>query len=345
MYATATSLPNGKVLLAGGKETDGLTVTVLASAELYDPSTGAFSPTGSMAAARADQTATLLPDGRVLIAGGDGCSKVASCRDAGPGSVTALASAELYDRTTGKFTNTGSMSAPHGHAAATLLSDGRVLLVGGYGKVADVYDETTGRFTRTGDSPMDIGNGDPTATLLANGKVLVTGMTASGPRAALYDSVSGVFTSISFPLPPGDAELMQQYSGPGPAPRRATLLKDGRVLLYGIGYVEIFDASTGAFAPAGLIPPSALWDPTATLLENGNVLFAGGAPVTDPNSYVPAAVVAALYDPNGGAHAIGSMDTARDGQTATLLPDGSVLIAGGTADGGNALSSAELFKQ
>jgi hypothetical protein len=81
------------------------------------------------------------------------------------------------------------------------------------------------------------------------------------------------------------------------------------------------------------------------LLENGNVLFAGGAPVTDPNSYVPAAVVAALYDPNGGAHAIGSMDTARDGQTATLLPDGSVLIAGGTADGGNALSSAELFKQ
>ena len=92
---TATRLQDGRVLIAGGESADAM--TLIASAELYDPATGKFSATGSMATSRDFTTATLLADGRVLIAGGFDGSK-------------SLASAELYDPTTGKFSPTGSMA-------------------------------------------------------------------------------------------------------------------------------------------------------------------------------------------------------------------------------------------
>jgi hypothetical protein len=122
---TATLLPDGRVLIAGGRSehsigTHGIvTYSDLVSAEFYDPKSGRFSPTGSMAAARDGHIASLLSDGRVLIAGGDDWA------------TTYLASAELYDPRTGSFSQAGSMTVARWFAAATTLGDGRVLITGG----------------------------------------------------------------------------------------------------------------------------------------------------------------------------------------------------------------------
>ena len=115
--ATATLLKNGKVLIAGGAAYSNAMATVYASAELYDPATGNFTNTGSMGAARADATAVALSDGRVLIAGGEGCKNPKDCRNINAESIGGLASAEIYDPTTGKFTTTGSMTESTGGGA------------------------------------------------------------------------------------------------------------------------------------------------------------------------------------------------------------------------------------
>jgi hypothetical protein len=119
---TATSLSDGRVLVAGGAAFDAtgrpLANGPLPTAELYDPKTGTFSPTGSMVSVAELYTATLLSTGRVLFAGGDD--------DGG-----SLASAELYDSKTATFSEIGSMTVGREGHTATLLPDGRVLIAGG----------------------------------------------------------------------------------------------------------------------------------------------------------------------------------------------------------------------
>src|SRR5450432_2418807 len=115
---TATALPNGKVLVAGGAGTN---FGTLASAELYDPASGTWTTTGSLASARAGQTATLLPNGKVLVAAGFG----------GP----SLASAELYDPASGTWTATGGLAIARYNHTATLLPNGKVLVAGGWDTV------------------------------------------------------------------------------------------------------------------------------------------------------------------------------------------------------------------
>jgi hypothetical protein len=220
--------------MAGGFGGEG---TWLQSAELFDPRTRTFSPTGSLNEPRADQTATLLRDGRVLIFGG-----------VGPGT-RFLASAELYDPATGRFTPTGSISGARESNTATLLQDGRVLVTGGHRgrhesmviySSADLYDPNTGRFTPTGS--MTIPRHKHDAVALADGRVLVMGGDDASDQTAfhsaeIYDPKTGRFS------PTGDMkEARYKFLG------TSLLVAGGKVVVSsGAPSPEVFDPSTASF--------------------------------------------------------------------------------------------------
>jgi WD40 repeat protein len=223
-FSTATSLPNGKILLAGGNSGSVAGEEPLATAELYDPATATFTPTGSMASARHSHTATLLADGKVLVAGGL----------AGPTfRPIYLDTAELYDPSTETFTPTSALFFLRARATATVLPDGRVLIAGGvnagtgappigFPPIAELYNPSTGTFTLTGslNAPRDA----HTATLLPDGKVLIAG--GSGAignlsTAEIYDPSAGEFMKTA------------ASSVGARTLHTATLLPDGKVLLAG----------------------------------------------------------------------------------------------------------------
>jgi len=208
---TATLLGNGQVLIAGGG-TGGQPNTPQASAELYDPTTGTFTATGSMSIGRNAATATLLNNGEVLVAGG-------SAQSYGGGCPCQQASAERYDPTTGVFNLNGSMTTPRDGHTATLLTSGQVLIAAGSNgslalASAELYDSTTGTFTATGS--MTNPRQSLTATLLNAGTVLVAGgyntsgvITASGE---LYQP----------PPPPYSAFIQQPINSDGSSVFKAT---------------------------------------------------------------------------------------------------------------------------
>ena len=236
------------------------------------------------------------------------------------------------------------MTNPLVDSPGTLLGDGRVLFVAS-SSTGDLYDPKSGKFTPLPPSPLL--RGGATATLLHNGKVLFTGTSPldDATRMETYDPTTGKFTSLAFTPPAGTAESPKACAQAlyyQPSPQTATLLSDGRVLFSVCSYLETYDPASAVFAPAGQI--STLGDlnrPSATRLSDGRVLFSGGELITATRDDPVAS--ASLYDPATGPQAAPSMTTAREYHTTTLLPDGRVLIVGGTMDGTNALASAELF--
>ena len=349
---TATLLPSGEVLVAGGLGNGGY----LRSAELYDPVAGTFTATGSMTTARTNHTATLLPNGKVLITGG--LSEVNTVGSA------PVASAEVYDPATRTFTATGSMTVARQLHTATLLPSDKVLVAGGDDESdppansegtlgsAEVYDPAAGTFIPTGN--MTAAREAHTATLLSNGAVLIAGGLTEVPSsvdggasvmdvlrsAELYNPASGTFTATGNMM--GWRHL-----------HTATLLQSGKVLLAGgdLASAELYNPAAGTFTPTGNMTVATRAALTATLLLSGQVLIAGGFGYNNPAS--PDTLSSAeVYDPTAGTFtATGSMAVARAWATATLLSNGAVLIAGGDnnvpVDGGfsnSLLASAELLE-
>ena len=316
-YHTATLLSNGKVLITGGLTPTSTAAMLVSAAELYDPASGKFSSTGSMTVPRASHAATLLPDGRVLITGGDSSDFLLTNR------------AEIYDPSTGMFAVTNNMAGPRTCHHAILLRNGKVLIVGGVGgpdypPPAELFDPAAGTFSLTGSyaaPDLDFNTCEAAAaTLLADGKVLIIWQFGG---AAVYDPETGFFERTGPPIGIGG-----NFGLPS-----ATLLLTGKILAAGGaddgGYRDSAEFySSGTFTPAGNMTTGRAGH-TATLLPDGSVLLAGSgtcfgcANVDAPSS-------AELYDPARAAFVgLGAMSIRRVGHTATLLNSGRVLIAGG----------------
>jgi large repetitive protein len=291
---TATTLNDGRVLAAGGATSSELEPTT-ASAEVYTPQTGQWTPVLPMSVPRERHSATLLADGRVLVAGG-------AASTPGPGPLVTHSTAEVFDPATGSWTPTGPMAVARRRHTATPLADGRVLVAGGETTTgvlssAEVYDPATNQWFTVG--PLSDVRREHTASALHDGRVLVAGGLARSfirADAEVFDPVTATWS------PAGHLTFGMQVTR-----HAAVVLNDGRVMVIGgemqtgtMAWVHVYDPATNSWS----LGPSLTIERemhTATLLSDGRVLVTGGQgargtptgieifdPATNAWTYVPA---------------------------------------------------------
>ena len=325
---TASVLPGNRVLIVGGFTAD---EDAAQGAEIYDAGTQRYTALPRTITLRHSHTATVMPDGKVLIVGGYARGS------------TTLASAELFDPSTNSFTATGSLhSARAGHVAVR-LSDGNVLVAGGIGPnwtflaSAELYSAATGTFVPTG--AMIVARESHTASHLQDGRVLIVGG-HRGRRADItlyasaetYDASTGRFTRV------GDM-LTRRHK------HDAVLLRDGRVLVTGgaderdsrgtYNTTELFDPGSGTFSAGPSMQRSRYkHNGSATLLQDGTVLIAGGA------------VQAEIFDPLRRSFTLVGGDARMAGLFSAVAPlsAGRVLVTGGYGDRGGPRASSWVYR-
>ena len=285
---TATLLANGQVLVVGGDYSLPALV-IQGTAELYDPATGAWIQTGRLNTPRIGFSATLLRDGKVLIAGGVG------------NAFRELRSAEIYDPETGTWSATNSLDEARDSHTATLLQDGKVLVAKGTNgdldsgmlSSAELYDPFSGEWSNVGGPGW--GSIYHTETLMTDGSVLVTGGDAGGIGFDLVLAVSQRFDPVARTWT-RTGDLMDRRFG-----HTATLLAGGSVLISGgtdetgadphlqyatLASTEQFDPTTGMWTRGASLNAARTYH-TATLLGDGRILVVGGSATGPANTRVP----------------------------------------------------------
>lgn len=319
---------------------------------------GGWGGAGSLAQVRSGHTATLLPNGRLLIVGGEG----------GPGGANSLASAEVYDPRTNTWSYGPTLNLGRVAHTTTRLSTDEVLVVGGDTVQPDqpaaptnsveLFDPATNSW-RPG-AAAALGRGDHTATILPDGRVLVVGGEALEPSTGQRRALA----SAEVYDPRTNRWAVVEDLGRPRVGHTATVLPDGRVVVSGgetpavngqrevTSGVEVFDPATGRWSLSGDLTTGRSGH-TATLLPDGRVLVVGGQTTETRGGRVRLVGVAAaipsataeVFDPQSGSwRPVASLGTARVGHSATLLPGGQLLVAGGYAlDGDRPLASAERY--
>ncbi|MDO8432700.1 MAG: kelch repeat-containing protein [Candidatus Binatus sp.] len=339
-FATATSLTSGRVLIAGGVDSN---YRYLPNVELYNAATRTFTALSPMTTGRAAHTATLLPGGAVLIVGGTTCVS---------GVCHKLASAEVFDPISQGFLPVGNLVTARAGHTATLLGDGTVLIAGGVDDEvipsAEIFDPATARFTETATliSPRFMHS----ATLLLDGQVLLTGgrscvdeceANPASKSAELYDPGRRQF------FPAGTMRESRIL-------HNSTLLPDGRVLISGgrscigdcegdktLQNTEIYDPGNGSFVLAANMS-TARASHRAIALPDGRIFIYGGAWCSRRSgcSYLNSGE---LFQPDTETFIPATSGTvAGVNSVAALLPNQEVLIAGGRMRG-SILRSADVF--
>ena len=350
---TATLLEDGRVLVTGGQTTERAQRGIadsppppagVVSAEIYDPSTGSWSPTRPMLDPRRYHGAVRLEDGRVLVSGGLTDEYKVNLVSGNMYWVGSIASAEVYDPSTETWSRVGEMSEETVRQAAwqynnpTILLErqdtGKVLAVGGLGPSAAVYDPSSGTWASFGgpaassESPKREWH---TSALLGSGMVLYIGGSGESRRRNSVDLYEPLTGSVS-----RTGSMTTRRSRP-----TATVLADGRVLVTGgrteagTASPEIYDPLSGTWSRAGQMAAPRLLH-TMTVLSDGRVLVVGGG-----------GNATEIYDPSTGiwSKAADTIED-REGHTATLLEDGRVLVAGGASGSGGQpfpTTSAEVY--